>query len=144
MILLSPAQTFEYIKPQGSVFRGMLFTLSPKRKRLNKVLHDMSSRPQALDQAFVEQFFLATNMKKRKATVLKMKPYTEAELKELRMPVLILVGDQDMINDGSSIERAAKTLSNGRGEIIPDAGHFLSVDQANLVNNKMLEFLDSE
>jgi pimeloyl-ACP methyl ester carboxylesterase len=32
-------------------------------------------------------------------------------------------------------------IPKGKYEIIPNAGHFLSVDQAEVVNRKMVEFL---
>ena len=33
-------------------------------------------------------------------------------------------------------------LPKGKGEIIPNVDHFLSIDQAETVNKKMLDFLN--
>ncbi|MBQ0787741.1 MAG: alpha/beta hydrolase, partial [Oceanihabitans sp.] len=60
--------------------------------------------------------------------------------KSLQMPVLVLIGDDDMINERRTIA-IAKMLPKGKGEIIQNAGHFLSIDQAEIVNAKMLDFL---
>jgi pimeloyl-ACP methyl ester carboxylesterase len=38
---------------------------------------------------------------------------------------------------------AEKLIPNGQGEIIENAGHFLSVDQPEVVNQKILDFLAS-
>jgi pimeloyl-ACP methyl ester carboxylesterase len=69
-----------------------------------------------------------------------MIPFSKKQLKTLKMPVLVLVGDQDLMNNEKTVE-VANELRRGKGEIIPNAGHFLSVDQAEVVNRKMVEFL---
>lgn len=70
-----------------------------------------------------------------------MKPFSNSELQTLKMPVLVLIGDDDMINPKRTIRLAEKHIPMGRGGIISNAGHFLSVDQAKTVNKRMLEFL---
>jgi pimeloyl-ACP methyl ester carboxylesterase len=60
------------------------------------------------------------------------------------MPVLLLIGDNDIINNQNSIERAKKNMKNVETAIIKDAGHFLSIDQSEIVNKKILDFLTVE
>lgn len=78
---------------------------------------------------------------------MQMKPFSKKDLQSIKAPVLVLIGDNDIINTKTTIQQTEKHLSHGKGEIIPSAGHFLSVDQASIVNKKIVEFLkkiDSE
>ena len=81
----------------------------------------------------------------KKATVnkcfLQMTPFSDEKLRSLRMPVLVLIGDQDIINNDKSLEVARTVFANDQSEKIKDAGHFLSIDQADVVNEKVLGFL---
>ena len=72
-----------------------------------------------------------------------MQPFPKSALQNLKMPVLVLIGDDDIINSKKTIRQTQKHLARGRGEVVPNAGHFLSVDQSNVVNNKIVGFLKS-
>ncbi|MCB0389279.1 MAG: alpha/beta hydrolase, partial [Winogradskyella sp.] len=56
---------------------------------------------------------------------------------------LVLIGDDDMINNDKTLVMARKLIPYGQGDKIENAGHFLSVDQPEVVNTKILEFLNS-
>ena len=70
-----------------------------------------------------------------------MKPFNDEQLATLTMPVLYLVGDDDLFNNQDGIDRAKKTMPCVHAEIISDSGHFISVDQAERVNEKMIGFI---
>ena len=55
----------------------------------------------------------------------------------------MLIGDNDIINNEKAVRVAEQDLVKGQGEVIPNAGHFVSVDQAEVVNKKILHFLKS-
>ena len=69
-----------------------------------------------------------------------MQPFSNKELKSLQMPVLVLIGDNDMINEKRTV-KIANMLPKGKGEVVENAGHFLSIDQAETINKKMIAFL---
>jgi pimeloyl-ACP methyl ester carboxylesterase len=75
---------------------------------------------------------------------MKFKPYKRKELKTLKMPVLVLIGDQDIINKKSIIEKANKFIPHAETWIIQDAGHFLSMDQSEITNSRILDFLNTQ
>ena len=142
LVLLSPAQTFTLINPSSEMLTNIVYTIKPKRKRLQKVLETMSSNVGNIKQEFVEQYHIASQKASVDKFVLQMMPYSNKELEALKMPVLVLIGDEDIINDDKSIEKAKETLPHSFTEIITNAGHFLSIDQNNVVNSKILEFLN--
>ncbi|MNG11479.1 putative carboxylesterase nap [compost metagenome] len=74
--------------------------------------------------------------------MLKMTPFADDELKSISNPVLVLIGDHDVINSEESLERAQKYLPNNKTKIIIDAGHFLTIDQSKIVNEAVVSFLN--
>ncbi|MDY7393854.1 alpha/beta hydrolase [Aureibaculum sp. 2210JD6-5] len=140
LVLLSPAQTFTWIKPSTDLIKNIVTLLSSKEKQIAQSLKSMSSNVANINNTYLKQYKLGLEMESENKFVTSMKPFSNKELKSLQMPVLVLIGDDDMINEKRTIDIANK-LPKGKGEIIPNAGHFLSIDQAAKVNEKMLEFL---
>jgi pimeloyl-ACP methyl ester carboxylesterase len=143
MILLSPAQTFTLIRPESGMLTNIIYTLNPKRKNLRDVLETVSINVDNIKQAYIDQYFIATQKASLNKFILQMTPYSDDELHALTMPVLILIGDHDIINGEKSIDKAKELLPHAYTGIIKNAGHFLSMDQPEIVNTKMLEFLNA-
>ena len=141
LVLLSPAQTFGIIKPGLDIFSNVGYSISPKRKNLRDILETMSSNVDGMSQIFINQYYLATKKASLDANVIKMQPFFGKELKSLNMPILLLIGDNDIINGELNLNRAKRLCPNIQAEIISNAGHFLSMDQSVIVDNKVLDFL---
>jgi pimeloyl-ACP methyl ester carboxylesterase len=74
----------------------------------------------------------------------KIVPYvfSDAELKKITTPVLLLIGDHEVIYSPERVIRRAKQLIPGlRAEIIPNANHSAQYTAADIVNQKIIEFL---
>jgi pimeloyl-ACP methyl ester carboxylesterase len=67
--------------------------------------------------------------------------FTDEDLSRIQHKVLMLTGDQDRLNPPKSLERAKRLIPNLEGEIILQAGHFLSMEQPKLVDALSLDFL---
>lgn len=74
--------------------------------------------------------------------MLKMRPFSDEELQSITNPVLVLIGDHDVINSEESLTRAQKFLINCKTQTIKDAGHFLTIDQAKITNDAIIKFLE--
>ncbi len=144
LILLSPAQTFGIIKPGLDMFSNVGYSMIPKRKNLRDILQTMSSNVDGMSQLFINHYYLATKKASIDANVIKMQPFFGKELKSLNMPILLLIGDKDIINGELNLNRAKRLCPNIQAEIISNAGHFLSMDQSVVVDKKVIEFLDKK
>ena len=143
IILLSPVQTFMWIRPGSKILSDIIYTLSPKRKQLRGILETMSVNVDGIEKAYIDQYFIATQKATNSKLNLQMTPYSDKELKTLDMPVLLLIGDQDIINKEKSIEKAKELLPHSETGIIKNAGHFLSFDQSETINKRILDFLNA-
>jgi len=67
---------------------------------------------------------------------------TDKELQSIKVPALYLVGENEKIYSAEkAIKRLNKVAPHIKAEVIPDAGHDLTIVQAEMVNRKVIEFL---
>ena len=67
---------------------------------------------------------------------------SDEELRSISIPTLFLVGENEVIYSAhDAIGRLNSVAPHIKTEIIPDAGHDLTIIQAELVNKKVIEFL---
>jgi pimeloyl-ACP methyl ester carboxylesterase len=68
--------------------------------------------------------------------------YTDDELRKIQTPILLLIGDHEVIyNPQHVIRRATHLVAGLKAEIIPNANHNAQVTAPDIVNEKILEFL---
>jgi pimeloyl-ACP methyl ester carboxylesterase len=66
----------------------------------------------------------------------------DEELKSINVPTLYLVGEKEKIYSAQkAIQRLHQVAPHIRAAVIPNAGHDLTIVQAEMVNTKVLEFL---
>ena len=141
IVLLSPAQTFEYVDKIGKTSNAFFLKLFPSEKKFNKTLSVFSTHPEKINPVYKRQFYLANKYAKSNMSMFQMQPFSDDELKKITIPVLVLIGEHDVINSEKSLERAKSILVESKTKIVKDAGHFLSIDQTNEVNEAILSFL---
>jgi pimeloyl-ACP methyl ester carboxylesterase/TM2 domain-containing membrane protein YozV len=147
IVLLAPAATILPLGP-GFIKSGLLSIL-PHRYFINKsmqlVLEDLwkkDEKSRAFAENWVDHLNLGLRSFKPKMLV-SPTVLTDEELKSLKMPVLFLVGENEKIYSAqNAVDRLNKIAPHITVEIIPDAGHDLSAVQAELVNQKILDFLE--
>lgn len=144
LILLSPLQTFGHIPPGTKILSAIRYALNPNRQRLSDVLESMSANVTRLDTLYIDQFYRGTKIAGSTGMLMNFSPFGRKELKTLKMPVLVLIGDQDIINKKSVIEKANEYIPNAETWIIKDAGHFLTVDQSEIINSRIINFLNEQ
>lgn len=141
IVLLSPAQTFMWIPPSANLLKNIINTMSSKKKQMQRSLETMSSNVSNIDNNYLKQYSIGVKNDSLNQFMMQMMPFSTKELQSLKMPVLVLIGDNDIINNKKTVRIAKRYLSRGQAEVVPNAGHFLSVDQAEVVNKKMVQFL---
>ena len=68
--------------------------------------------------------------------------FTDEELRQIQTPILLLIGDHEVIYQPSQvIQRATRLVPNLKAEIVPHANHNAQYTAPDFVNGKTLEFL---
>lgn len=144
LALLSPAQTIGGMKSPFKVFSAVKLKLFPNRKRLAHFFDTFSTHPDNIDDSYKEQFYLANLYGESNPQYVAMVQFSQNKLRTLQIPVLILAGDHDIVNDQKTLDKAHGLFSDVETALINDAGHFLSIDQSEIVNKKILDFLQQD
>jgi len=147
IVLLAPAATVLPLRPD--FLKRSLLSLIPHRHYVRKtmlwVLEDLVNKDEngrALAEELVEQMFLAQRCFKPKM-LLGPTVLTDKELQNLKMPTLYLVGENEKIySPQKAIQRLNGIAPQIKTELIPDAGHDLSVVQSAMVNQIVQDFLN--
>jgi len=140
IVLLAPAAS---LRPLGFITKLILYLGEIKiHPPARSMLKAIAAKETVLEEAFVQLMELVT----RYCSPASMYPnvYTDEELKQIDLPVLLLIGSEDKIyNPRKATERAQRWLPDLTAEIIQDAGHLLIMDQPAIINARILEFLSS-
>jgi len=147
IVLLAPAATILPLQPE--FLKHATLSLIPHRKYVKKtmflVLEDLVNKDEsgrAMAEELVEQMFLAQRCYKPKM-LLGPTVLTDKELQNIKVPTLYLVGENEKIySPNKAIQRLNRIAPQIRTELIPSAGHDLSVVQADMVNKIVLDFLN--
>ena len=142
IVLLAPAASF---RPLGFMTKLILhlaeFKIHPPVKSFLQVA---AAKGTVLEETFIHHMEEVTRYC-RTATSVWPTVYTDAELKQIELPALLLIGAGEKIyNPRKAIDRAQRWIPHLRAEIIPNAGHLLIMDQPEIINARILEFLSSD
>ncbi|WP_339725608.1 alpha/beta hydrolase [uncultured Paraglaciecola sp.] len=141
LILLSPAQTLTWLDPSVDIISNLIYAFNPQREGLRNNLATLSSNVDGIQQMYIDQFFRTISTADTSPLLMDMQPFNDEQLSTLTMPVLFLAGDNDLFNGQDSVDRAIKIIPCIQAEIIQGSGHFISVDQAKVVNRKIEDFV---
>lgn len=143
VILLAPAASLARFSLSFFVhFLGpMLF---PSRARIQRTCQWLSAPGQVADERLADQMFLAVKHFRFPKGGIYPTVFSDDELRMLHLPTLLLIGNHEVIYDpNQALNRAVRLIPGIRAELIPDAGHLLIMEQAETVNRRVVEFLES-
>ena len=149
IVLLAPAAT---VLPLGPGFLGpALLSILPHRhfvkKGMETILSDLWKKDEdgrAYAEYWVDHLDLSLRSFKPKMMV-SPTVLTDEDLRSLKVPALFMVGENEKIySPYEAVERLNSIAPQIKTEFIPGAGHDLSVVQSDLVNQKILEFLEKK
>ena len=144
LILLSPLG----LQPLVSQFwlRGIPAMLFPRRSSITGFMKWMTVEGFVVNELFVDQFVLGMkNFRPRPHIRVLPTVFTDDELRRNKAPTLLLIGGNEVIyNPEVAVKRAKQLVQNIEAEVVPNASHGLPMEQAELVNERILSFLNQE
>lgn len=140
LVLLSPVQTFGYMKFNWETRRTVNFKFFTTRKTMKKALEVLSHNPDNISPVYQEQMYLGTLYTHATFDMVGMKPFRK-KLKKLTVPTLVLAGEFDILCGDELLAEARKEIPNVQTYLVADAGHFITNDQQEATDRKMMEFL---
>jgi len=148
VVLLAPTATISDL-PGEWAWRGILsaipIKIMMKEVMIDWAFKDLTARKDEASQMVIDDI-LNDAMISIKCFKFRMPVYptvlSDEELHRINIPTLFLVGEHEVIY---SAQKAIGRLNSGapqiKTELIPDAGHDLTIVHSALVNKKIIEFL---
>lgn len=137
--LLDPAAAFENMSAAFLWHSFIPIMVHPTRSGLVKYFRWMT-RGYVVDPNWGE-LMLQGILNTRPQPPIRAVPFTESELRSLKIPVLLLIGERSVIyNPLRACQRAARLIPNVQTEIILGASHALNAEKAEYVNARILKF----
>jgi pimeloyl-ACP methyl ester carboxylesterase len=145
IVLLSPAASFIMLNRFFSAIVGSVMRI-PTRFVAKIALYSWVTRGFVVNDVFAEQFILGLQnwnwaMGYNGYSGVMPSVFPDGELRQIKNPILMLIGDQDKLNPPKVLEQAKRMIPQIETEIIPNAGHLLSMEQPVLADARVLKFL---
>jgi pimeloyl-ACP methyl ester carboxylesterase len=132
------------------MLRGLAMVLAPARVTVNSFMRwaGFSDQPGTADASSVfdliylglKHFRMPTDASRIAAT-----PLSDDELRALQMPMLLLMGRDEVLCDAAAaMTRARRLVPDFRGELIPHCRHDMCTSRYRIVNALVLEFLEEK
>jgi pimeloyl-ACP methyl ester carboxylesterase len=145
IVLLSPAASFVSL---NKFFKAVSATAMRIRLRsvLKAALYSWVTPGFKINPVYTEQFCLGLyfwnwEVNANGYSGVMPSAFSAEELSQVHIPILMLIGDHDRLNRSETIEQARQTIPQIEAEIVPNAGHLLSMEQPRIVDAQVLEFL---
>jgi pimeloyl-ACP methyl ester carboxylesterase len=111
-------------------------TMDPNDPRLLKVTPMLQKLKEGLDK-------LSPAVRKKLSDLGEKYPnLTVEQLKQIKVPVLVVVGDRDLINLDQTIS-LFRSLPHSQLLIVPGASHAVPIEQPELINSQVIKFLST-
>lgn len=137
IVLLGPVAAFVSWNKMYLLLRFVPLMLFPIRLFINNSIRPMFvKRPNGI---YFEQLALASKCKFKEVFPTE---FTDDELRQIKIPALLLIGEKEVIFSApKAIDRAKRLMPDIKAEMIPEASHLLSMDQPEMVDARILKFL---
>ena len=146
LVLLSPAASFREPVRQF-MLRGMLMGIFPTRFFLNSFFGWMGYNNNPNDpvaKCVLELVYLGLKHFRFPPDTELIVPnvFSDEELLTLTVPVLLLIGENEVMYDAAAaLERARRLIPYLDGDLVPNCSHEMSFSQVETVDRRVLDFM---
>jgi len=146
LVLLSPAASFQPLARQFMP-RVMLMTFFPTRFTVDSLMGWMGIKDSPSDEvsrSLLDLFYLGMKHFRFLPETARVMPgvLSDDKLRALNVPVLLLIGENEVIYDAAKVlQRARQLLPNFEGELVPGSNHNMCGSHYRFVDARVLDFL---
>lgn len=147
LVLLSPGASFLPIVKQF-MLRGMLMTLFPTRLTTESFMGWMGIKDtpgDTVSRCLLDLFYLGMKHFRMPPETALIMPsvFSDDELRAVHVPVLLLIGENEVIYDAAkALARARALLSDFEGDLVPQSSHNMCGSKYQIVDARVLDFLN--
>jgi pimeloyl-ACP methyl ester carboxylesterase len=149
LVLLSPAASLQPLVRQFGL-RVMPMIFFPTRLTVNSLMGWMGIKDTPGDtvtRLVLDLAYLGAKHFRFVPETSRVMPsvFSDDELRALHVPVLLLIGENEVIYDAAkALVRARALLPNFEGELVPQSNHNMCASQYRIVDARVLDFLSDD
>jgi len=141
LVLLSPGGLLPMVKQFSA--RGVLMVSLPTRSTVNSFFRWLGFTDRA-HANMLDLMYLGLKHFRMPIETARVMPAVvpDEQLRSLKMPTLLLIGDHEVISDPArALERARGLIPDFEGELVPGCRHDMCSSQHDIVDSRVLDFL---
>jgi pimeloyl-ACP methyl ester carboxylesterase len=141
LVLLSPGGLLPMVR-QFTV-RGMVMVWLPTRLTVRSFFHWLGFKDRVYAN-LLELVYLGLKHFRMPVETARVMPavVSDEALRTMKVPTLLLIGDQEVISDPTqALERARRLIPTFEGELVPGCRHDMCASQHHTVDTRVLAFL---
>ena len=144
LILMAPVGLHPFVSQFW--LRGIPAMLFPCRSFITSFMKWMTVEGFVVNELFVEQFVLGMRTFRFRPHIRVLSTtFTDDELRQIKSDTLLLIGGKEVIYDPrAAVNHAKQLIQNIQAEVIPNASHGLPMERPELVNERILSFINQE
>ena len=142
LVLLSPGGFLPMVR-QFSL-RGMLMVFFPTRVTVNSFMRWLGFTCDRTLGLCLNLMYLGLKHFRVPPETARVMPtvFSDDELRAMRVPTLLLIGDHEVISDpAKALARARRLIPDVHGELVPRSSHDMCFSQHRIVDARVLDFL---
>jgi pimeloyl-ACP methyl ester carboxylesterase len=142
LVLLSPGGLLPMVRRFS--LQGMLMVFVPSRLTVNSFMHWLGFTEDDA-RAVVDLMYLGLKHFRAPTETARVMPtvFSDEELRTIRVPVLLLIGEHEVMSDpAAALGRARRLIPNVQGELVPNCRHDMCISQHRIVDARVLDFLN--
>jgi pimeloyl-ACP methyl ester carboxylesterase len=147
LVLLSPGGILTLSKQLS--MRGMLMMIVPTRVTVSSFMRwvGLKDAPgESDDWRLIDLMYLGMKHFRMPRETLRVgaNPVSDEELRALRAPMLLLIGEDEVLYDAAAaMARASRLVPDFQGELVRDCRHDMCSSQCRIVDARVLDFLNT-
>jgi pimeloyl-ACP methyl ester carboxylesterase len=141
LVLLSPGGLLPMVR-QFTV-RGMIIVWLPTHLTVNSFFRWLGFTERSYE-SLLEMMYLGLKHFRMPIETARVMPavVSDEALRTMKMPTLLLIGEDEVISDpASALERARRLIPDFAGELVPECRHDMVSSQHGIVDTRVREFL---
>jgi pimeloyl-ACP methyl ester carboxylesterase len=142
LVLLSPGGLLPMVRQFSA--RGALMVAVPTRLTVNSFFRWLGFTDPAYANT-LELMYLGLKHFRAPVQTARVMPavISDEALRSMKVPTLLLIGDQEVISDPArALERARRLIPEFEGELVPGCRHDMCSSQHQIVDARVVEFLE--
>jgi pimeloyl-ACP methyl ester carboxylesterase len=141
-VLLGPMGLSPWRANLGVLIPFAWYLMRPTEAKLERIIFRALGEGERVNREFRPWMLIMAKCKPRTGQPFHL---SSRRLRLIKAPTLVILGGKDgLVGSATAAAKRARNIPNREIEILPQAGHIMSVDEPEFVGERIVNFLEAE